>query len=76
MIYFSMTDGIVKVEDCTTGSDRTVATIDISDGGSQEALDALWGVAVEHGTDWTYSSSMHHGDHADAWDHLVSLLSN
>ena len=71
MLYFSMTDGIVTAED---HNDNIVATIDISDGGSQGALDALWVLVDEHGADrWMNSSSMS-GEHLDAWEHLLSFL--
>ena len=66
-----MIDGVVTAED---HNDNIVAAIDISDGGSQGALDALWTLATERGTDWLYSSSMS-GEHLDAWERLVSLVS-
>jgi len=65
-----MIDGVVTAED---HNDNIVATIDISDGGSQGALDILVDLARERGTRWSYSSSMS-GEHLDAWEHLVSLV--
>jgi hypothetical protein len=73
-MHFKMNNGIVTV---TNHIDQVVATIDVSNGGSQEALDQLWAVVAmdEDGTRrWTYSSSMHHDTHAADWEHLASFL--